>query len=75
MLYVCCDVVPAGCRHVFVSLKITEKLLSECDPQRLQLLADSYLNMLHVMLESAHTNVQIMATNSVRGWGGVHGLC
>ena len=48
-----------------MALKITEMLLSECDPQRLQLIANSYLDMLHVMLESPHTDMQIMATNSV----------
>ena len=51
-------------RHTCVALKITEMLLSECDPQRLQLIANSYLDMLHVMLESPHTDMQIMATNS-----------
>ena len=54
-----------ACRHVCVALKITEKLLSDCDQQRIQLIADSYLDMLHVMLESVHTELQIMATNSV----------
>ena len=49
-----------------VALKITEKLIAECSPQRLQLIVDSYLDMLHAMLESAHTDMQIMATNSVR---------
>lgn len=48
-----------------VALKITEKLIAECSPQRLQLIADSYLDMLHTMLESTHTDMQIMATNSV----------
>lgn len=53
-------------RHTCVALKITEKLLSDCDQQRIQLIADSYLDMLHTMLESVHTELQIMATNSVR---------
>ena len=48
-----------------MALKITERLLSDCDQQRIQLIADSYLDMLHVMLESVHTELQIMATNSV----------
>ena len=48
-----------------VSLKIIEKLLSECDAQSLQLLTDSYLNMLHAMLETTDTDFQIMATDSV----------
>ena len=39
--------------------------MGECDPQRLQLIADSYLDMLHAMLESPHTEMQIMATDSV----------
>ena len=52
--------------HVCVSLKIIEKLLSECDAQRLQLITDSYLNLLHSMLESSNTDFQIMATDSVR---------
>ena len=51
--------------HTCVALKITEMLLSDCDPQRLQLIANSYLDMLHVMLESPHTDMQIMATDSV----------
>ena len=53
------------CRHVVVALKITEKLIAECSPQRLQLIVDSYLDMPHAMLESTRTDMQIMATNSV----------
>ena len=53
------------CSHVVVALKITEKLIAECSPQRLQLIVDSYLDMLHAMLESTHNDMQIMATNSV----------
>ena len=52
-------------RHTCVALKITEKLLSDCDQQRIQLIADSYLDMLHTMLESVDTELQIMATSSV----------
>ena len=52
-------------RHVRVALSITERLVRECDPGRLQLLADSYLDMLHSMLESPHTAMQITATDSV----------
>ncbi len=55
--------------HACVALKITEKLVAECDSQRLQLIADSYLDMLHAMLESTHTDIQIMATESVSGRG------
>ena len=54
------------CSHVFVSLKIMEKLLTECDAQRLQLIIDSYLQMLHSMLESTDSDFQIKATDSVR---------
>lgn len=50
--------------HVCVSLKIIEKLLTECDSQRLQLITDSYLSMLHSMLESTDPDFQIMATDS-----------
>jgi hypothetical protein len=50
--------------HVFVSLKIIEKLLAECDAQRLQLITDSYLEMLHSMLESTDSDFQIKATDS-----------
>ena len=53
--------------HACVALKITEKLVAECDSQRFQLIADSYLSMLHAMLESTHTQMQIMATDSVGG--------
>ena len=60
--------------HVCVSLKIIEKLLSECDAQRLQLITDSYLNMLHNMLESSNTDFQIMATDSVRRQTAKHRL-
>ena len=52
-------------RHTCVALKITEKLLSDCDQQRIQLIADSYLDMLHTMLESVDTELQVMATSSV----------
>ena len=55
-------------RYVCVALNVTEKLLSDCDARRLPLIADSYLDMLHVMLESTNTNMQIMATNSVSGF-------
>ena len=57
---------PSSCSHVCVSLKIIEKLLTECDAQRLQLITDSYLSMLHSMLESSDPDFQIMATDSVR---------
>ena len=43
-----------------------EKLLTECDAQRLQLIIDSYLQMLHSMLESTDSDFQIKATDSVR---------
>lgn len=52
-------------RHAGVALNITEKLLSDCDQQRIQLIVDSYLDMLHTMLESLDTDLQIMATSSV----------
>ena len=42
-----------------------EKLLAECDAQRLQLITDSYLSMLHSMLEVGSTDFQLMATDSV----------
>ena len=51
--------------HTRVALQVTEKLLAECDQRHLQLIADSYLDMLHMMLESSHSKMRIMATNSV----------
>ena len=51
--------------HVCVALKVTEKLLAECEQRHLQLIADSYLDMLHVMLESSQSKMRIMATKSV----------
>lgn len=53
--------------HACVALRITEKLVADCDSQRLQLIADSYLDMLHALLESVHTDMQLMATESVSG--------
>lgn len=52
-------------RHACVALKVTEKLLAECEQRHLQLIADSYLDMLHVMLESPQSTMRIMATKSV----------
>ena len=48
-----------------MALKVTEKLLAECEQRHLQLIADSYLDMLHVMLESSQSKMRIMATKSV----------
>ena len=48
-----------------MSLKIMEKLLSEVNSQRVQLLADSYLEMIHEMLQCNHLTFQILAANSV----------
>ena len=59
-------------RHVSVALQVTEKLLSACDSRKLQLIVDSYLDILHNMLETSNTELHIMATNSVsRGECGV----
>ena len=52
-------------RHVSVALQVTEKLLSACDSRKLQLIVDSYLDILHNMLETSNTELHIMATNSV----------
>ena len=52
-------------RHVCVSLKIMEKLLSELSTERLQLLAESYLDMMHELLQSNDLFFQTMAANSV----------
>ena len=52
-------------RHVQVSLKVMEKLLSEVNSRQLQLLAGSYLDMLHEMLQSSDHDIQIMAAHSV----------
>ena len=49
-------------RHVSVALQVTEKLLSACDSRKLQLIVDSYLDILHNMLETSNTK---LATNSV----------
>ena len=49
-------------RHVSVALQVTEKLLSACDSRKLQLIVDSYLDILHNMLETSNTE---LATNSV----------
>ncbi|XP_064390943.1 protein EFR3 homolog B-like [Halichondria panicea] len=38
-----------------VALQVTEKLLSACDSQKLQLIVDSYLDILHNMLETSNT--------------------
>ena len=43
-----------------------EKLLSEVNSRQLQLLAGSYLDMLHEMLQSSDHDIQIMAAHSVR---------
>ncbi|XP_064391067.1 protein EFR3 homolog B-like [Halichondria panicea] len=50
--------------HVSVALQVTEKLLSACDSRKLQLIVDSYLDILHNMLETSNTELHIMATNS-----------
>ena len=55
--------------HVHVSLKIMEKLLSEVNGQRVQLLADSYLEMIHEMLQCNNLTFQILAANSVSPHG------
>ena len=52
-------------RHVQVSLKVMEKLLSEVNSRQLQLLAGSYLDMLHEMLQSSDHDTQVMAAHSV----------
>ncbi len=44
---------------------MTEKLLSACDSRKLQLIVDSYLDILHNMLETSNTELHIMATNLV----------
>ena len=56
---------PPPPRHVSVALQVTEKLLSACDSRKLQLIVDSYLDILHNMLETSDTELHIMATNSV----------
>ena len=48
-----------------MSLKIIEKLLSEASTQSVQLLADSYLEMIHEMVQSSNNEFQILAANSV----------
>ena len=48
-----------------MALKVSEKLLSACDTRRLQLIVDSYLDILYNMLETNNTELHIMATNSV----------
>ena len=49
-----------------MALQVTEKLLSACDSRKLQLIVqlivDSYLDILHNMLETSNTE---LATNSV----------
>ena len=56
--------------HIQVAVKVTERLISHCDSQQVKLMADSYLNMIRVVLESNTTDLQIFATNSVSGVGG-----
>ena len=53
--------------HIQVAVKVTERLISHCDSQQVKLMADSYLNMIRVVLESNTTDLQIFATNSVSG--------
>ncbi|KAL5482081.1 hypothetical protein EMCRGX_G022364 [Ephydatia muelleri] len=50
--------------HIQVAVKVTERLISHCDSQQVKLMADSYLNMIRVVLESNTTDLQIFATNS-----------
>lgn len=50
--------------HIQVAVKITERLISHCDSQQVKLLADSYLNMIRIVLESNTRDLQIFATNS-----------
>ena len=53
-----------------MAVKITERLISHCDSQQVKLMADSYLNMIRLILESnTTTDLQIFATNSVSGVG------
>ena len=49
-----------------MALQITERLLSDLEPQHLQLIDGSYLEMLHMMLDSPYSKMRIMATKSVR---------
>ncbi len=42
-----------------VTLQVTEKLLSACDSRKLQLIVDSYLDILHNILETSDTELQI----------------
>ena len=48
-----------------MALQVTEKLLSACDSRKLQLIVDSYLDILHNMLETSNTELHVMATNLV----------
>ena len=54
------------CSHVCVSLKIMEKLLSELTSERRQLLAESFLDMIHELLHSNQLYYHNLAANSVR---------
>ena len=54
-------------RHTCVALQITERLLSESEQHHLQLIDDSYLDMLHMMLDSTHSKIRIIASMSVSG--------
>lgn len=53
------------CSHTCVALRIIEKLLAESEQRHLQLISDSYLDMLHAMLDSSHGKMRMMAATSV----------
>ena len=56
--------------HTKVAVKITERLISHCDSQQVKLLADSYLNMIRLVLESDTADLLIFATDSVSACDG-----
>ena len=56
---------PFSLSHVCVSMKIMEKLLSELTTDRRQLLAESFLDMVHDLLHANQLFYHNLAANSV----------
>ncbi len=75
MLVMCAYVCVFACRHTCVALQIMERILSELEQDHIKLIVDSYLTMLHVLLDSSHSRMRIMAAKSVSRHGLVHTSC
>ena len=51
--------------YVFIAMQALDELLLACHAQSLNLFVESFLKMVHKLLESNNTDLQILGTSSV----------